>query len=72
MAVGARGETLICDSGHHRVVVVDAAGKVVRCFGSKGAGLGELQCPRGVAAGPHGAMLLADYGNHRLVLCEPS
>lgn len=70
VTIGAAGEILICDSGHHRVLVLDAEGYLLYCFGFKGQDFGELQCPRGVAVGPHGMLAVADYGNHRLVLCE--
>ncbi|NUS37907.1 MAG: hypothetical protein HOQ02_02630 [Lysobacter sp.] len=60
----------IADSGHHRVLECDHAGRVLRQFGSGGAGL--LDGPADTAAfqRPHGLCLLrdvlyvADSGNH--------
>ena len=41
-----------------------------RAFGSRGAQLGQLHYPRGVAVTSKGDVWMADSGNHRLVMLQ--
>ncbi|MBM3270441.1 MAG: PQQ-binding-like beta-propeller repeat protein [Candidatus Sericytochromatia bacterium] len=65
----ANGNTLVADTGHHRVVEVrDNA--IVWQFGKRGeegSTLKHLSQPRGAERTPGGTILIADFGNRRIV-----
>jgi DNA-binding beta-propeller fold protein YncE len=58
----------IADDQHHRVVVMDTGGHLLRSVGSgQGAGPGQLNFPYGVAFDAAGRLFAADDLNHRIV-----
>jgi tripartite motif-containing protein 71 len=58
---------LVADDQHHRLVVYDTGGHLLRVVGSGGSGPGQLNFPYGVAADPRGRVFVADDLNHRVV-----
>lgn len=70
VGVSSKGEIVVADQGHHRIIVFSPAGNFLRSFGFKGHELGRLHNPRGLAVGPHDVIAVADYNNHRIVLAE--
>ncbi|MFO0949017.1 MAG: NHL repeat-containing protein [Planctomycetota bacterium] len=63
----AGGRTLfVVDNRLHEVVELDLDGNLIRRFGKRGNGAGELEFPHGIAIGPEGNIHVADYGNHRI------
>lgn len=66
----SNGNTLIADTGNHRVMVVTPQGEIVWSYGEYGkAGCahGSLFKPQGAFRGKNGNTLIADSGNHRVV-----
>ncbi|MEO6263676.1 MAG: hypothetical protein ABIO58_01685 [Luteimonas sp.] len=69
LAVGAQ-YLYVADSGHHRVLECDQAGRVLRQFGSGGAGFIDGPSELAAFSRPHGLCLqrdtlyVADSGNH--------
>ena len=64
------GGLAVADSGHHRLLLLDAAGKLVRAVGSGLEGFSDgpadvasFRSPQGLAEGD-GALYVADTGNH--------
>ena len=66
-AVDDRGSIYVIDNGNNRVVQLSGAGALVRAWGSKGVGAGQLNDPRGIGVGPDGTVYVADHGNNRVV-----
>ena len=66
VAIGAEGEVLVLDGKECRVLVFDTKGKLLRRFGRKGQGPGELSGPIGVAVTPGNEILVDDSLNRRL------
>ncbi len=61
------GEVLVTDHGNKRVVswpLFDGGGLRVVCGGVKGAGLGQLSAPYGVAVSGDGSLWVADAGSY--------
>lgn len=54
------------DSEQHRVMIYDAAGKVVREVGRRGRREGEFNLPVQAAVGPEGQLHVLDAGNFRV------
>jgi tripartite motif-containing protein 71 len=66
--IAVRGtRLLVADDQHHRVVVFDTGGHLLRVVGSNGSGPGQLNFPYGVAADHSGRVFVADDLNHRVV-----
>jgi tripartite motif-containing protein 71 len=66
--IAVRGtRLLVADDQHHRVVVYDTGGHLLRVVGSNGSGPGQLNFPYGVAADRSGRVFVADDLNHRVV-----
>jgi DNA-binding beta-propeller fold protein YncE len=66
--IAVRGtRLLVADDQHHRVVVYDTGGHLLRVVGSSGSGPGQLNFPYGVAADRAGRVFVADDLNHRVV-----
>jgi sugar lactone lactonase YvrE len=66
--IAVRGtRLLVADDQHHRVVVYDTGGHLLRVVGSNGSGPGQLNFPYGVAADSSGRVFVADDLNHRVV-----
>ncbi|RMF95787.1 MAG: hypothetical protein D6727_09915 [Gammaproteobacteria bacterium] len=67
VAVGADGVLYVVDSGHDRVVMLDAGGGWLGAFGSSGDGEGQLDGPVGIGIDPaSGTVYVADRRNDRL------
>ncbi len=56
----------IADTGHHRVIAIDAAGNVRYETGGFGMAHGQFQWPRKVIANRGAAVWVLDYGNRRI------
>lgn len=65
MAVGPDGNLYIADSGQHRIVVLDSAGRFLRTWGTQGSEPGQFNEPWGIAVDEE-AVYVADTWNHRL------
>lgn len=72
LAIGSKGTLYVVDSGRHRVVAFDQAGRGIMAFGSEGSGPGQLQNPVGIAIGPDQNIYVADRGNYRLQVFSPT
>ncbi len=66
IAVDAKGNVFVADTGTHRVRKFSANGKPLSSFGRRGDGKGEFEEPVGVAIGPDGSIFVADAGNARI------
>jgi hypothetical protein len=71
IAIGADGLRYVADTEHHRIVVFDATGAMVRTWGRFGREPGVFQYPRGLAFDRRGMLLVADWGNHRIQRFRP-
>lgn len=67
----ARDELLIADAVHHRIVVTDAGGRLLRTIGAAGRGEGELSYPYDLALLEDGSLLVVEYGNNRIQRFDP-
>jgi regulation of enolase protein 1 (concanavalin A-like superfamily) len=54
------------------VQVYDATGKLLTSWGSKGAGNGQFDHPRGIAVAPNGNVYVSDSGNSRIQAFDSS
>ena len=59
-------ELFIADAIHHRIVVVDATGDLLRTLGGPGLEPGRLGYPYDIALEPDGTLLVVEYGNNRV------
>jgi DNA-binding beta-propeller fold protein YncE len=66
LAVDARGNIYLADTGGNRILVFSPGGAVIRSIGTPGAGLGQLKQPMALSFGPDGAMYVTDFENNRL------
>jgi DNA-binding beta-propeller fold protein YncE len=57
----------VADDQHHRLVVFDTGGHLLRAVGQAGSGPGQLNFPYGVATDAAGRVFVADDLNHRVV-----
>jgi tripartite motif-containing protein 71 len=71
IAIDRSGLVYVVDAGRSRVLQMHADGRVVRAFGSRGSGEGQLDEPCGVAVDAVGNILVADYNNNRIVVFRP-
>jgi DNA-binding beta-propeller fold protein YncE len=71
--LAVRGQRLIvADDHHHRLVVMDFGGRVIRTVGSgQGAGKNQFSFPFGVAVDPQGRVFVADDINQRVLRFGP-
>ena len=66
--IAVRGtRLLVADDQHHRLVVFDTGGHLLRAIGQAGSGPGQLNFPYGVATDVAGRVFVADDLNHRVV-----
>lgn len=66
VAIDAAGLRYVADTEHHRIVVFDSTGAMVRTWGRFGREPGAFQYPRGLALDRAGTLYVADWGNHRI------
>jgi hypothetical protein len=66
LSVAADGTLFIADTGHHRVLAMDATGKLVVESGGFGTEHGQFQWPRKVIADRGTSVWVLDYGNRRI------
>ena len=71
--LATRGQRLIvADDHHHRLVVMDFGGRVIRTVGSgQGSGRNQFSFPFGVAVDPQGRVFVADDINQRVLRFGP-
>jgi DNA-binding beta-propeller fold protein YncE len=63
---------IVADDKHHRLVVMDFGGRVLKIVGSgQGAGANQFSFPFGVAADPKGRIFVADDINQRVLRFGP-
>jgi outer membrane protein assembly factor BamB len=60
-----KGLVYIADYQHHRIVVTDRKGKLIRQFGSEGSSNGQLRSPSSVCI-HDGLLYVTECGNHRV------
>ncbi|HJZ92142.1 MAG TPA: hypothetical protein VKE40_14800 [Gemmataceae bacterium] len=72
------GQVVVAEYGAHRIVQIDAAGKVTVLAGSGKAGFADgvgekaaFNSPHNIAVGPDGVMYVADTSNHRVRKLDP-
>ena len=66
VAVNARDEIAVTDSGNHRVRIFSSDGNYLRSFGRRGNKNGEFNYPRGIAFHKNGNMFVVDNDNVRI------
>ena len=66
IAVDAKGNVWVADTGNNRVQEFKPNGEFVRVFGKEGSGNGEFKQPTGVAIDPEGDVWVIDTGNNRV------
>ncbi len=71
IAVDAKGDVWVADTGNGRVQEFKASGEFVRAFGKVGAGNGEFKEPSGIAFDSEGDLWVADKGNDRVQRLTP-
>lgn len=65
VAVGADGAIYVLDTGHNRVAVFDASGRLLDSWGGQGAAPGQFNEPWGIAV-DDAYVYVADTWNHRI------
>ncbi len=65
IAIAPNGEVFVADAFEQCVIVLNGEGLRLRTIGKRGAGLGDMREPRGLAIGG-GKLYVADSGNHRI------
>jgi sugar lactone lactonase YvrE len=78
VAVDARGNLYVCDTGNHTIRKVSPSGLVTTVAGLAGspgdsegtASNARLSGPGGIAIDANGAIYIADTGNHRIVIAH--
>jgi sugar lactone lactonase YvrE len=63
----ALGNLYVADGHNNRIQEFSPTGKLIRTFGKRGSGPGELWQPRGLAIDPFGNLWVADHENARVV-----
>jgi hypothetical protein len=66
--VGPRGRYFVVDIGEARVLQIAPSGQIVRIFGRRGRGPGELETPSSAAVGGDSILGVMDNGQRRVVL----
>jgi len=71
VAAASSGDRLyVLDRKKNALLVLDAAGKLVKSVGGAGSQTGQFKQPRGVAIGPDGEVYVADTGNNRVQIFD--
>jgi len=72
IAVDARGQVFVADTGNKRIVVFDKDGNYITEFGTGGFDPGQFDEPVGVAIAPSGVVYVTDTWNQRVQAFVPS
>jgi sugar lactone lactonase YvrE len=70
LAVDDDGNAYLSLMNQDKVQVYDESGKLLREWGKRGEGDGELRQPGGIVLAPGGAVYVADQGNHRVQIFD--
>jgi DNA-binding beta-propeller fold protein YncE len=71
VAVDAKGNLYVADTGNYRVQIFDPAGKFVRTFGAQGDTPGEFIRPKGIAVDSGGHVYVADAEFNNFQILTP-
>lgn len=71
LALTPRGTLLVVDTGGSRVVELNAQGALVRQYGLKGSGPGQLDQPTEALVDGNGYIYVVDTANHRVQVLDP-
>ena len=63
-------EIVVPDQGNHRIQICNSQGQLVRKFGSKGAGNGQLNSPVGVGLLSNGNIVVSECDGNRLQIFD--
>ena len=66
LAVDSQDRIFISDTLNHRIVICTAEGGFITTFGTQGAGLGQLDTPRGIDVAQDGSLIVTEVGNKRM------
>jgi DNA-binding beta-propeller fold protein YncE len=72
IAVDARGQVFVADTGNKRIVVFDKDGNYITEFGTGGFDPGQFDEPVGIAIAPSGTVYVTDTWNQRIQAFIPS
>lgn len=72
LAVGSGGEIYVVDTGGSRLVKLDAAGKFITAWGTRGTAPDQFVEPSGVAIDGEGNVLVTDASNGRVQKFDPA
>ncbi len=72
IAVDAKGNVLVVDTGNKRVIIYDGNGQYISQFGSAGLQPGQFDEPVGIALDSQGNVYIADTWNQRVQVFAPS
>jgi DNA-binding beta-propeller fold protein YncE len=67
----SKSEIVVADAGSGRLVMLSAAGDVIRAWGKKGKEPGEFAAAHGLAIDSQDRIYVADRGNHRVQVFSP-
>lgn len=70
VAIDAKEQIYVAESGRHQIAVFDRNGKRVLNIGRKGSGDGALLFPSGIGIASDGELYVSDSGNHRIVVFD--
>ena len=70
LAVDDDGNAYLSLMNQDKVQVYAESGKLLREWGRRGAGDGELRQPGGIVLAPGGIVYVADQGNHRVQMFD--
>ena len=59
-------QLFVCDRDNHRIAVFSTELELIRSFGTKGSGDGQLRCPEFIIKDGEGQLWITDLNNHRL------
>ena len=65
IAAGREGVLYVSDADQNEIVMLDGGGKVLRRWGARGAAMGQLWNPQGLAFDEQNRLFVIDQGNHR-------
>ncbi len=71
IAVDARGQVFVADTGNKRIVVFDKDGNYITEFGTAGFDPGQFDEPVGIAIAPSGTVYVTDTWNQRVQAFTP-